>query len=416
MKLAVIVEYFPPRMGSDRRIYELMRRLSGKNEVEFLVVPSFRESIGLTARSGTNGSNLSLEKEHARIRVHKIDTPRALGKLWKRSFYVAYMLSMLILEWKIIQKTLKIKPDILIVNYPSVYTGLLGFLAAKLGRRVFVTDFSDLIAQYTVELLGIHGSRLVTRALVLVQDMIVKNSDGIISVTDYLRNYAIKIGGKAKEISVVPNGCDLTVFDHNVHSDYREKLALNSKKVCMYCGRLDNWAGSNIILEVAKKFEDRNDDVSFVVVGNQEKRRFKTPNIVALDETEQSELPKIMRIADVMIVPFPKSDVSEAASPIKLFEAMAMKKTVVASRVAGIEEVMTDGLNGLLVEPADSKGWVDRICLALDSTERSKKIGGKALETVRNNYQWQQLADRLEHCLTRILALKGKRTAKMSNT
>lgn len=411
MKLAVIVEYFPPRMGSDRRIYELMRRLSGKNEVEFLVVPSFRESTGLTSRCKVNGSDLSLKKEHARIHVHRIDIPRVLTPLWKSRFYIAYLFSMIILEWKITRKVLKTKPDIIVVNYPSVYTGLLGFVAAKLSRRVFVTDFSDLIAQYTAELLGIHKSRLVAKALVLVQNMIVKNSDGVISVTDYLKKYAVEIGGKAGRIFVVPNGCDLGVFDHNVHSDYREKLALNSKKVCMYCGRLDNWAGSNIILEVAKKFENLDDDVSFVVVGNQEKRKFKTPNIVALDETEQKELPKIMRIADVMIVPFPKSDVSEAASPIKLFEAMAMKKTVVASRVAGIEEVMTDGLNGLLVEPTDSVGWVDRICRALDSAEKSNKIGRRALDTVRENYQWQQLAEKLENCLTKILVSKNERAS-----
>jgi glycosyltransferase involved in cell wall biosynthesis len=406
LRLAVVVEYFPPRMGSDRRIYELMTRLSAKTQIDFLVIPSFRESTGRVARwrmRVSKGARAHANcSRSARISVQRLELPSIIQRLWTKSFYVAYILSMIILELKTVKQLLKRKPDIVIVNYPSVYTGLLGFLAAKLSRRICVTDFSDLIAQYTIELLGAHNSRFVNNALVFVQNFIVKRSNAVLAVTNYVRNYAIRIGTAPDRVTVVPNGCDLTVFDYNIYENYRKKTVSDSK-VCMYCGRVDNWAGSRIIAQVAKKFEDKGDGTSFVIVGNQVQNTFGGRNVVALDEMDQEELPKMMSIADVMIVPFPKNEVSDAASPVKLFEAMAMRKAVVASGVAGIREVINDGLNGMLVEPSDVDEWVEKISGLLGSEKISSQIGEEALETVRKRYQWQQLADKTEKVLRKIL-------------
>jgi glycosyltransferase involved in cell wall biosynthesis len=396
-------------MGSDRRICELMTRLSTGNQVDFLVIPSFRESTGLVKPSAKgNCNNRNGYNSHAEISVHRFELPRVVNKLWTKSFYLGYFLSMIILELRIIRRLLKSSPEVVVINYPSVYTGLLGFLAAKLLRKVCVTDFSDLIAQYTIELLNLHESRFASNALVLIQNLIVKKSDGVLAVTSYVRNYALRIGTEPSKIEVVPNGCDLDVFDHTIRSNYRIGLVSDSKKVCMYCGRLDTWAGSRIITQIAKKLQDNGDDTTFVVVGNQVQDTFDEHNIVTIDEVDQAELPKMMSIADVMIVPFPKNEVSDAASPIKLFEAMAMQKAVVASCVAGIREVITDGLNGVLVEPDNVDQWVDKILEVLGSPETCLSMRQKALETVKEKYQWQQLAHRTEAFLNKILLQEKK--------
>lgn len=402
-------------MGSDRRIHELMTRFSIRNQVDFIVIPSFRESTGRVARWRARVNKDKHCRGNARISVQRLELPRIINRIWTKSFYLAYVLSMIALELRIIKKLLKTRPDIIVVNYPSVYTGLLGFLAAKLSRKTFVTDFSDLIAQYTIELLDLHKSKFVSNALIIIQNSIVRRSDAVLAVTNYVRDYAIRIGTALDRISVVPNGCDLSVFDYKINSKRTKKLVSHAKKVCMYCGRLDKWAGSCIISQIAKKFEDKGDGTAFVVVGNQVQDSFEARNVVVLAEMDQEELPKAMSSADVMIVPFPKNEISDAASPVKLFEAMAMKKAIVASCVAGIEEVIDDGLNGMLVEPCDVNGWVKKISRLLSSKKMSSQMGQRAFETVKERHQWQQLADKTEEFFEKVLASKRARRARLES-
>lgn len=73
------------------------------------------------------------------------------------------MFSMVMLIPKIAQKLVKSKPEIIVLNYPSVHTGLLGFLAAKILRKPCVVDFNDLIAQYTIGLLNLKRTSLLSK-------------------------------------------------------------------------------------------------------------------------------------------------------------------------------------------------------------------------------------------------------------
>ena len=38
-RLGVFVEYFPPRLGGDRRIYEIMKNLSNDYDIHFFILP-----------------------------------------------------------------------------------------------------------------------------------------------------------------------------------------------------------------------------------------------------------------------------------------------------------------------------------------------------------------------------------------
>jgi len=45
MKVAAFVEYLPPKLGSDRRIFEIMKRLTSEHEVHFVVFPCFENCV-----------------------------------------------------------------------------------------------------------------------------------------------------------------------------------------------------------------------------------------------------------------------------------------------------------------------------------------------------------------------------------
>lgn len=81
--------------------------------------------------------------------------------------------------------------------------------------------------------------------------------------------------------------------------------------------------------------------------------------------------------------------------PIVLMEAMALGKPVIATRVAGIPELVRDGENGLLFTPSDWAALADKIAaLAADDALR-QRFGSAGKETIAAEFDIRQSAARL---------------------
>jgi glycogen(starch) synthase len=388
-------------MGSDRRIYELMKRNAKKHKIDFILIPSFYELQGVLKKENHN-TNVNCTYIHEGIVAHRLEIPKILKKLWRKSLELAYLISMVLFVPKAIKKLIEIDPEIIILNYPSVHTGTLGFFAAKFLRKPCVVDFNDLIAQYTIRLLNLKRTSLLSRIIVLIQDFIVKNSNLVIAPTNFIRRYALALGIKDEKISVVPNGADMRIFNAEIESNYRSKLNLHDKKICIYFGRLDGWAGVHILEEICSIFEQTKPDVKFLMVGGGIEQVKFPSNAIMIDEIPHYEVPKIIAVADVVLVPFPENEVSHAASPLKLFEGMAMGKTVIASRVNGIQEVVQSGYNGFLVDPNNPKDWCEAIEAVLNCKSLQMKSSKNAIESVKK-YDWNVLAALFECILLKFI-------------
>jgi len=398
LKVTTFVEYFPPRMGSDRRIYELMRRLASKHEIHFIIFPPVRALINKssTITKETNSKNATISITHDGIVGHYLKIPNLLKSLWKKSILIAYALTAPILLIKAVKKLEKIKPDIVVLNYPSPYTGLLGFIAGKIWRKPILLDFNDLIAQYTINLLKIKKHNLKAKMLVYIQNYITKKSTTVVVPTSFIKEYAISNGTPATKVILIPNGADPEIFNPQ---KYAKKGINKIEKVCAYCGRLDSWAGINIIAKLCDVAHNRKVNVKFIIIGGGEGNIPQKENIILYGEIPHEEVPRALTTADIILVPFPNDEISHAASPIKLFEAMAMQKPVIASRVKGIEEVISDGENGFLASPENIEEWITKIEQILRSEENAIHIGQNARKTVQKKFNWDYLATQFEKAL-----------------
>jgi glycosyltransferase involved in cell wall biosynthesis len=387
-------------MGSDRRIYELMRRIAAKHKINFLLIPPFRELQG-TLKKENHNIPKSYVYTRENIVAHNLEIPNIIRQLWKKSLKTAYLCTMILLIPKTIKKLVKANPKIIILNYPSVYTGVLGLFAAKILRKKCIVDFNDLIAQYTIQLLKMNKKSFIGRIIIFIQDFIIKNADIVITPTNFIKSYALSRRIKHERIFVIPNGVDTQVFNAEIESDYRSKLKLQDKKVCLYFGRLDGWAGIHILAEICNIFEQKRPDVKFLMVGDGAEKIDFPENVIVIEPIPHYELPKVISIADVALVPFPDNEVSHAASPLKLFEAMAMRKPIIASGVSGISEVVKSGYNGLLVNSNTSEEWIEALDNLLNSKKLQMEISKNAEESAKN-YDWNVLASQFEDILLNV--------------
>ena len=77
---------------------------------------------------------------------------------------------------------------------------------------------------------------------------------------------------------------------------------------------------------------------------------------------------------------------------LALMEAMACGKPVVATRVGGIPELVRDGVDGILVDPGDTKALASAICRLLNDPSERKRMGASGVERAAS-FSWDNAAE-----------------------
>lgn len=97
----------------------------------------------------------------------------------------------------------------------------------------------------------------------------------------------------------------------------------------------------------------------------------------------------ILKGADFCIVPSRRE-----AFGITILEAMAAEKSVIATNIGGIPEIVINWENGLLVNPEDSISLGKAMLNLIDNPELRNKFGKAGQERVRDKFEWHQISKR----------------------
>jgi glycosyltransferase involved in cell wall biosynthesis len=95
------------------------------------------------------------------------------------------------------------------------------------------------------------------------------------------------------------------------------------------------------------------------------------------------------------------------AQGISILEAMALRRPVVAAAVGGIPEVITDGLDGLLVPPADPAALAAAVVRLIRDPGLRERIGEAGYRTVADRFSIDAQVRRVEEVYDEELARAG---------
>jgi glycosyltransferase involved in cell wall biosynthesis len=153
-------------------------------------------------------------------------------------------------------------------------------------------------------------------------------------------------------------------------------------KTLMFVGRLAAVKGVLVLLDALVKARTAHPDLRLVLVGDGPER----PRIVArvaelglqacvefAGYRTQDEVANLLAGADAFVLPSFAEGV-----PVVLMEAMASGLPVIATRVAGVPELVTDGETGLLVPPGDTASLARAIVDLLDTPPHRRAAMGEA--------------------------------------
>ena len=88
-------------------------------------------------------------------------------------------------------------------------------------------------------------------------------------------------------------------------------------------------------------------------------------------------------------------------------EALASGTPVVATRVGGVPDVVTDGVDGFLVEPGETEAAAERLAELARDPELRARLGDAGRENARERYSVERLVDDVDRLYRSLLAAKG---------
>src|SRR5690606_13499759 len=124
-------------------------------------------------------------------------------------------------------------------------------------------------------------------------------------------------------------------------------------------------------------------------------------------------MPAALAAADIGVAPFdvarhPPLRLAFYWSPLKVFEYMASGLPVVAPAIPRLRELVADGVEGLLYEPATPDALADALAAMLDRDRAD--MGRRARARVERDYSWEAHRAALDAAVARLAAArKGRR-------
>jgi glycosyltransferase involved in cell wall biosynthesis len=228
-----------------------------------------------------------------------------------------------------------------------------------------------------------------------------RNADVVVTVSHYSAERIVQFYDVDEaKIRVVPNGVDPERFKPANGSDsLKRRLGLGNRRTVLFVGRLIPRKGLTFLIEAAKRVVKENADTTFIIVGNgplrkkltlQLERANLSRNFIFLGDVKDSVLPALYNCADVFAFP----SIQEGQG-IALLEAQASAKPVVAFKVGGVKEAVSDGDSGLLVERGSSDGLAEGILKLLSNPSLRQRMGVKGRAFVLHNFTWDLCAEKM---------------------
>jgi phosphatidyl-myo-inositol dimannoside synthase len=235
----------------------------------------------------------------------------------------------------------------------------------------------------------------------------------VTACSDDLRRRAVALGAPEARTSTVPYGVDGATFTSAADAEFRARLgAPPGARLVLALGRLVEKKGFGPLVEAVAGLSG----VQVAIAGAGDlheslaRRIAETGAPVRLvGPLDRAAVVRALGAADVVAVP---SVVDRAGNvdglPNTLLEAMAAGRAIVASRVAGIPDVIADGENGLLVPPGDVAALRAALTrLAADDALRAR-LGAAARASALKRHGWDRTARRFEECYAEAAALDAR--------
>ena len=238
-----------------------------------------------------------------------------------------------------------------------------------------------------------------------------RGADVVLPVTEVLASIVLAAGVPKERIAVVPNGINPERFGNNslLPEVAKAKLGLGDRLVLGFTGFVREWHGLDRVVDLVADRAEQSSRLHLLIVGDgpareslqaRARERGIVDRVTLTGVIDRDRVPDYVAAFDIALQP----SVVAYASPLKLFEYLAMGRAIVAPATPNIREVLTDGENAVLFDPDQSDGMVRAIDRACRDRELRLRVADGAKRTIAaRKLTWDNNARRVAELFDRLL-------------
>lgn len=399
MKIIYLHQYFlTPQMSGGTRSYEMARRL----------VAAGHEVHMVTTDRTTAAGQLGRWKETTEdgIRVHWLALPYANTMSYAQRIMAFFKFAI-----SSSRKAASLGGDVVFATSTPLTIALPGIHASRRNRIPMVFEVRDLWPEMPIAVGALKNPLLVALAGRL-EKAAYFNAKHVVALSPGMADGVVKTGYPAEKVTVIPNCCDVAMFDVPAERGlpYREKLGLApGQPLVVYCGSFGLLNDIEYMVKMAAQLRDSRPDVRFLIVGqgarNQAVRELASQlgvldrNLHIWDPLPKAEMPNLLAAATVATSLFIPLEPMWVNSANKFFDGLAAGKPMAINYGGWQADALRETGAGVMLTPGKPEVGARELAAFLADGPGLERAAAAARELAVTRFDRDEMARQLEAVL-----------------
>ena len=232
-----------------------------------------------------------------------------------------------------------------------------------------------------------------------LETLLFRRADASVVICEGMRRDLLARGVPAARLHVVPNGVDTDWFKPRPRdAELGARLGLNGGPVLGFVGSFYGYEGLRFLVECMPGLRRRVPEARLLLVGGGQEdtnlRQLAGPlgdAVVMPGSVPHDQVRQLYSLIDVFVCPRRRSRLTELVTPLKPLEAMAMERTVLASDVGGLTELIEPEVTGLLFEADDAGSFIAHAARAATDPGLRQRLGRNARAALIRERTWSRI-------------------------
>lgn len=393
MHILYLHQHFSTPAGSTGiRSYEMARALVARGHRVTMVCGSYRGAVTGLVGEFTRGVRRGLVDG---IEVIEIDCAyaNAMGFVQRARVFLKFAL-------KSTRIALTEKYDLVFATTTPLTAGIPAIIARWLRGKCFVFEVRDLWPELP-RAMGVITNPLVLGAMGILEWLSYRSAHRLIGLSPGMVEGIARLGVKRSRIAMIPNGCDMELFDTQ-GAAWRPEGVAEDALMAVYAGTHGMANGLDAVLDAAAvlKAHGRN-DIRIVLIGDGKLKpelmaraeRDGLNNVMFLPPVNKVKLAELMKATDVglqLLANVPAF--YYGTSPNKFFDYLASGVPPLTNYPGWVAELITDNQCGFAVPPANPQAFAHALEQAANDRAMLKKMATNARALATNEFTRSTLA------------------------
>lgn len=375
MEIIQVVPRFPPAIGGvEEHVYQISLELVRRGH-----------NVAVVTSSEADGKICPMQTEIMEG-IHVYRFPLFMPGLLRESWIIP----------EILRCFLGLRADVVHVHG---YRCISSFTAVSLAH---VRDVPSVLTPH-----GIYPSRSFVNGLAksifdhVFGRLLLDFSDRIIAISEHNRQLLLQVGASASKMVIVPNGVNVEEYASLQRSNSILEELNTDGPVLLYVGRIDWNKRVEKIVEAMPTILKQFPHAKFVAVGPDygnfvyklstiAKKLEVERSVIVTGNVSKERLLEFYSAADALLLPS-----SYEGFGLSILEAMSSRVPVIASRCGGPGDILSDGVNALLLKES-TPGEISKSVFAVLTDHRLRTgIVKNAFDLVKK-YTWKNVVNNLE--------------------